>query len=253
MIASLLPPDVSLAFALLLVAASAVTSALTGALGLGGGVALLALMAQGLPVAALIPVHGVAQFGSNLGRAVVQRRHVHWRTIAAYGIGVVAGAAAGALLVVSLPEPALRIGLALFIFWTVFGRRPRLAARGSDGLMVGGGAVSAFASMFFGATGPVTMALLATRGLGRHALVATHASAMVMQHGFKVAAFGGLGFPFVPWLPLLAAIVIAGLVGTLVGARMLDRMPERWFELGFKAVLAVLAAGLLAQGVRAAL
>jgi uncharacterized membrane protein YfcA len=251
MIEALLPPGVSPVFAGVLVAASCFTSALTGALGLGGGVALLALMAQGMPVAAVIPVHGVAQLGSNLGRAVVQRRHVHWRTVAAYGLGSLAGAAVGALVVVSLPEAMLKIGLALFIAWAVFGRKPRLSSKGSDGLMVVGGSLSSFGSMFFGATGPIAMAFLATRGLVKHALIATHAVAMVMQHGFKIAAFGSLGFAFAPWLPLLAAIVAAGLIGTLVGAHLLDRLPDRWFEAGFKLVMALLALQLLVQGVRA--
>jgi uncharacterized protein len=249
MIEGLLPSGISLAFASVLIVASFFTSALTGALGLGGGVALLALMAQGLPVAAVIPVHGVAQLGSNVGRAVVQRRHLDWRTIAAYGAGSALGAAVGAMVVVTLPEPVLRIVLSLFILYAVFGRRPRLSARGSDGLMVAGGAVSSFASMFVGATGPITMAFLATRGLFKHALVATHAGAMVLQHGFKIAAFGTLGFVFAPWLPLLAAIILSGFVGTIVGSRLLDRLPDRWFELGFKGVLALLAANLMIDGI----
>ena len=74
---SLVPPDLSTGFALLLVATSFVTSALTAGLGIGGGVALLAVMAYGMPVAALIPVHGVVQIGSNLGRFVVQNGMWH--------------------------------------------------------------------------------------------------------------------------------------------------------------------------------
>jgi hypothetical protein len=40
------------------------------AFGIGGGAALLAVMASLVPPAALIPVHGVVQVGSNLGRAL---------------------------------------------------------------------------------------------------------------------------------------------------------------------------------------
>jgi uncharacterized membrane protein YfcA len=246
-----LPPGVDPAFAALVVAVSAFTSALTGAFGLGGGVALLALMALGLPVAALIPVHGVAQLGSNLGRAVVQRRHIERRTVAAFAVGSALGALVGGLVVVSLPEPLLKVGLAAFILWATYGRKPALGVRGSDVLMIAGGAASSFASMFFGATGPLAMAVLATRGLVKHALVATHAAAMVIQHGFKIGAFGALGFAFGPWLPLLAAIVAAGLLGTLLGSRLLDRMSDRWFILGFRVVMTALALQLLWQGIAA--
>jgi uncharacterized membrane protein YfcA len=245
---ALLPPGVEPAFAAVMVVASAFTSALTGAFGLGGGIALLGLMSLGLPVPALIPVHGVAQLGSNLGRAIVQRRHIEWRTFVGYSAGSAVGAVVGGLVVVSLPEPLLKIGLACFILWATFGRKPSLGVRGSDALMVAGGAMSSFASMFFGATGPIAMAFLAARGLVKHGLVATHAATMVMQHGFKIGAFGALGFAFAPWLPLLAAIVAAGFVGTLVGARLLDEMPDRWFTLGFRVVMTALGLHLLWQG-----
>jgi uncharacterized membrane protein YfcA len=248
MIEALLPPGVDAGFAALVIAASAFTSALTGAFGLGGGVALLGLMAMGLPVPALIPVHGVAQLGSNLGRAIVQRRHIDWRTVAGFAVGSAIGAALGGLFVVSLPEPVLKLALACFILWATFGRKPALGAKGSDALMVAGGAGASFASMFFGATGPLAMAVLATRGLVKHALVATHAAAMVLQHGFKIGAFAALGFAFGPWLPLLAAIVAAGLVGTIAGARLLDRMSDRWFTVGFRVVMTVLAVDLAVDG-----
>jgi uncharacterized membrane protein YfcA len=246
---ALLPSGVSPGFALLIVVASAFTSALTGAFGLGGGVALLALMAQGLPVPALIPVHGVAQLGSNLGRAIVQRAFVDWPTVRWFSVGSLAGAALGALTVVTLPEPVLKVALAGFVVWAALGRKPRLSARGSAGLMAAGGVVATFASMFFGATGPITAAFLATRGLVKTGLVATHAAAMVLQHGFKIGAFGALGFSYLEWLPLLAAIVAAGFLGTLFGSKLLREMPDRWFEAGFKVVMVLLAAELAYEGI----
>lgn len=246
---SILPSGVSPGFAILLVAASAFTSALTGAFGLGGGVALLALMAQGLPVPALIPVHGVAQLGSNLGRAIVQRASIDWPSVRWFGAGSLAGAGLGALTVVSLPEPALKIALAAFVVWAALGRKPKLSARGSAGLMAAGGVVATFASMFFGATGPITAAFLATRGLVKTGLVATHAASMVLQHGFKIGAFGVLGFSYLEWLPLLATIVAAGLLGTLFGSKLLEEMPDRWFEAGFKVVMILLAAELARDGI----
>ncbi len=252
MIASLIPPDLSVAFALLLVVAAAFTSAISAAFGLGGGLAMLAVMSSGMPVAALIPIHGVVQLGSNVGRAATQRRHIHWQTMALLAAGSLVGAGIGALMVVSLPEPVLKIGLSLFIAWAVFAPKPRFSARGSDALMLGGGVFASFASMFFGATGPITMAFLATRGLVKHALIATFASAMVMQHLFKIIAFGTLGFDYRPWIPLLAAMILSGLLGTIFGSRMLDRMPDRWFVTGFKAVMLFFAVNLMWEGVSAA-
>lgn len=251
MIEALMPPDLPATFALVLVLAAAFTSALTASVGLGGGLAMLAVMSTGMPVAALIPVHGVVQLGSNVGRAAVQRRHIHWRTLLVMTAGSLIGASIGAMVVVSLPEAVLKFGLAAFITWAVFGPKPRLSTRGSDALMFGGGAMGSFVSMFFGATGPITMSILATRGLVKHTLVATFAGAMVMQHFLKVLAFGSLGFDYGPWVPLLAAMIASGFLGTIYGSKLLDRMPDSWFERGFKVMMAFFAVNLVWQGIQA--
>lgn len=65
----LLPADLSLWAVLALVATACLTSAMTAALGIGGGVLLLAIMSMLLPAAAIIPLHGLVQLGSNANRA----------------------------------------------------------------------------------------------------------------------------------------------------------------------------------------
>lgn len=52
----------------ILLVTSFLTSLISGALGIGGGALLLTVLATLLPPAALIPVHGVIQLGSNVGR-----------------------------------------------------------------------------------------------------------------------------------------------------------------------------------------
>ncbi|HEX6016365.1 MAG TPA: hypothetical protein VFY87_32095 [Geminicoccaceae bacterium] len=54
----LLPDGLAPAVALLLVGTSFFTSMLTGALGLGGGIMMLAVIAAFLPPTVVIPVHG---------------------------------------------------------------------------------------------------------------------------------------------------------------------------------------------------
>ena len=58
---SLLPPAMTSLDAGLLVTASLVTSFITAAFGIGGGVVLLVFLALVLPPVALIPVHGIVQ------------------------------------------------------------------------------------------------------------------------------------------------------------------------------------------------
>ncbi len=246
---ALLPPDVAPPFAGLLIAVSFLTSALTAAFGIGGGLALLAVMATGLPVATLIPVHGVVQFGSNAGRALVQRRHIDWRLTAIFCAGGLAGAIVGARTVTALPDAPMKVAIGVFVLFMVWGPKPR-SVGASDWAVALGGAVGGALTMFFGATGPFTAAVLNARNLTRHVQVATFSVCMTVQHVVKVAAFGLLGFAFGPWALLIGAMIATGFLGTLAGSHLLARLPEAAFKRGLKALLTLLALQLMWVGVR---
>ena len=96
-----LPDAVSPLAAIIVIAASFFTSALTAAFGLGGGLALLGVMGALFPPAAVIPVHGLAQLGSNAGRFYLQRASVVWKIAGWFALGSLAGAGLGARLVVA--------------------------------------------------------------------------------------------------------------------------------------------------------
>lgn len=72
--------------ALLLVLVSFLTSALTAAFGIGGGVAMLGALAGMAPPSVIVAVHGVVQLGSNTGRAFIQRAHVLWPLVVRFSI-----------------------------------------------------------------------------------------------------------------------------------------------------------------------
>lgn len=241
---TLLPPGLEGLEAAFLIAASYFTSAMTAAFGIGGGVTLLALMGPVVPVAALIPVHGVVQLGSNAGRAWHMRRLAAPPILVPFLVGSLAGAFLGALLVVELPDTALKLILGLFVLAVTWLKLPALAFA-SPGVMAIGGLASTFATMFVGATGPLVNALFARSFADRGKLVANAALAMSFQHGLKVAAFGALGFAFWRWVPVIAAMIATGYLGTITGARILSVVPERVFRRVFKLLLTLLALDLI--------
>jgi uncharacterized protein len=223
---------------------SVFTSAVTAAFGMGGGLVMLALLGNLLPAPAVVPVHGVIQLGSNVGRAVVFRRQIVWPFFAFFAAGAALGTVAGSALVVRLPEPLLYTALGLFLLASAW--RPRLGIAAQRPVWLTPlGAFASFLTMFVGATGPFVAAALSSFRLPRHRLIGTHAAMMLLQHGLKVAAFGVLGFVYGPWLPLIGALMAAGFLGTLLGRKALDRLPERTFACLFRALLALLAARLL--------
>ncbi len=234
---SLLPAGMDPGIALLLLAASAVTSGVTAALGIGGGVLLLAAMASLVPPAVLIPVHGVVQVGSNAGRAALMLGEVARAPAGRFLVGALFGIALGAAVATRLPGAALQGAVGVFILWSVLSGRA--ASPRSD---LAAGAVSSALTMVVGATGPFVMAWLRGLGLAREATVATHAALMTVQHALKVLAFGLLGAALTPWAPLAAGMIATGFLGTLVGRRILRRTPEQRFRRVLDALL-ILAAG----------
>jgi len=244
MLDMLLPAGVAPAIALLLIAVSFMTSAFTAAFGIGGGVAMLGALAGTVPPSVIIAVHGLVQVGSNVGRTYVQRAHALWPLVARFTAGSVIGALIGALLVVELPERILLGLLGAFILVMTWLPKPRIPGLASSGLVIGGG-LSTIITMFVGATGPFVQALLLPLKLEKRQLIATHAACTTIQHLLKVFAFGALGFSFSDWLPLIGAMIVSGFAGTMLGTKLLERLPERWFAIAIKAILTVVGIDLL--------
>lgn len=243
-----LPEGVSPAIAGLLIASSFFTSAITASFGLGGGVMLLALMGQFVPVAALIPVHGLIQLGSNTGRAWVQRAHVRLDIMRPFLIGSVIGAFVGGYTMVQLPEAAMKTVLGLFIVYITWSKTPKLERLSAPVFAIASAIIAALA-MFVGAMGPLVVALFgALIPDDRKVLVATSAMATTVHHLLKVLIFGLIGFSFRQWMPLILAMITTGYLGTMLGSALLNRIPENAFRVAFKLVLTALALDLLRQG-----
>lgn len=247
-----LPPDIGPVTAALLIGLSALTSALTASLGAGGGLLMLGALAGLVPPLALIPVHGLVQLGSNGGRAWMSRRHIAWRLTGLVLGGAALGTVLGTGVLVRLSAAWLQLAVAAFILWVVWAPPPRPGAGSATGI-VGFGALSGFLSLFVGATGPLVGAFVQRLSQDRHAAIASMAACMVGLNVYKLLAFGYAGFAWLGWLPLCAAMIASGLLGTRFGLGLLGRLPEERFRTLFRYLLSALAAHAAWRGVQALL
>ncbi len=243
----LLLPEVPVWGTVALLLAGVLGAFVTTAFGAGGGVLLLGVLPVFLPVAAVIPVHGVLQAGSNGLRTGLLIRHIRWSLLLAFTGGGLIGTVIGASLFVRLPEAWLELALGTFILWTCWGPRPRLRRR-SLTVLGAGGAVTGALTLFVGATGPFVAALLGALRLERHAHMATFSACMLLQHTLKIAAFGLMGFAFAPWLPFIVAMFVAAFVGTWLGRLALGRMGDARFHRVLAVLLTLLALRLVVSG-----
>ena len=242
------PPDMSQPAALLLIFFSFIGSLITVAFGIGGGALLLAVMAVTVPSAALVPVHGVVQVGSNLGRAILLVRHTFWHALPWFIVGSVIGVVLGGRIVVQIEPWVVQTGVGLFILWSISFTPPKWLSRWP--LMTG--LISSFLTMFFGATGMFVATFSKSLSLGRHSHVATHATLMLVQHLFKSVTFAFLGFAFLPWLVFIMLMILAGVLGTLVGNMALKHMTDARFHRALDIVLGLIALRLVWSGLRSA-
>lgn len=241
----LLPEGLSLVAFWTILAASFLGSFITAAFGIGGGALLLAIMASVMPAAALIPVHGVVQVGSNAGRMAMLWRSIYWPALPWFTVGTLIGATLGGMVVVTLPPQWVQIGIGVFVIYTVLARAPRWFSRWP----IVTGLISSFLTMFFGATGLFVASFTKSHMLARHAHVATHATLMTVQHGLKVIVFGFLGFAFGTWAPVILALIVIGLIGTFAGKLVLNRLSDHRFGIALNILLVVISLRLIWNGV----
>ena len=231
--------------AIALIVLSFVTSLITATFSLGGGSLMIAAMALVLPPVVVVPVHACVQFGSNAGRAWVQRAHIQWHFILWLTAGALVGSILGGRLAFLLPEKWFAAAIGVFVLVTTWlPQPPGLADRRT--VQFFGGVIVSAVGMVVGAAGPLLAAFV--RGIpDRRQLVATHAMLNSLQHVIKVVVFAAMGFVFRDYVLLILAMVAAGFVGTTVGSRLLTRVPERVFRLAFRLLLSAVAIGLIWQ------
>ena len=224
------------------------TSFVTGTMGLGGGMLLLVVMASVIPIAALIPVHGLVQLGSNASRAVMTFKYLDRAMFKYFALGTILGAIAASFVVVQLPLAIIQLAIAVFLLLMVWGLKPSPREMSRPGRIIAG-ALTTFLSMFVGASGPMVASVVYRNGYNKMTHTSTFANCMTFQHSLKAVVFTMVGFSFWQWLPLVVAMIVSGAIGTWLGLKLLNRIPADKFKLAFKLILSVLAVRLLYQGI----
>ena len=210
----------------------------------GWGVMLLAVMVTVFPPLVVIPVHGVVQAGSNFFRMGLMRHFIDRSIIVPFAVGSLLAALLGTQVVVALEPFYLQLLLGLFILYLVWGPKLSKVYMSHKIQFYLGGFLTTLASLFVGASGPLAAAFIGRVGLKKEAQVATHATAMVVQHGLKTLVFGFVGFAFADYA-LLMGLMATGFAGTYVGKHVLLKLPEKIFRVAYKVVITLLALRLL--------
>jgi uncharacterized membrane protein YfcA len=224
------------------------TAILSGMIGMGGGMLLLAVMFSFMSHAEAIPAHGTVQLISNSTRTLAFLKHVDWRTVGRFLIGVVPGSLAGIAVLgwttgLASSESYLKMLVGVYILLSLVVPRSRKGDPTQGpwwdfpllGLLAGAAAFTV------GAVGPLIAPLFARRSFVKERLVATKAVCQSLLHLAKIPVFLTLRqYPDLATLGVVTLLMgIVVIPGTLIGKQMLGRLSERGFVRLYQASLLV--------------
>ena len=242
-----------------------------GLLGIGGGAAMVPVLAfiyaaKGFDPAQVIHLALGTSMATILFTSVssvrAHHRHgaVNWQIVRRMTPGIVIGTFGGALLASALDVRVLAIVFTLLIYYIsaqmFFGKKPASGAMplSSTGLNLASGLIGVISSLTATGGAALVVAYLVKRGTAVHQAIGSAAAI-----GWPLAAAGtagflmtGIGQPGIPayslgfiYLPALAGIVIASVLLAPLGARLAHRTPGALLKKIFAALLFTLATKML--------
>jgi uncharacterized membrane protein YfcA len=235
---------------LLLAGGAFVASTVAAVAGFGGAAILMPILVSMFGVRDAIPILTVAQLIGNASRVWFNRRELELPVVGWFAVGGVPAALIGGFLFATAPISFLMRLLGLFLMMTVLCRR---IGRGSAlRIPVGGfailGAIFSFLSALLGSIGPIMIPFFLAYGLVKASLIGTEALATVVMHVTKLVAYRRFSILTLDSMVIGLALGSIMILGSFVGKKILDRLPERLFTLLVEATLVIAGIGFLIHG-----
>lgn len=219
--------------------------------GVTGGITFAA-MAMFLPPFAVIPIHAMVESVSSLTRTIALRNFVSWKFVPPFVIGGVAGCMVGVpLLDLNLiSEQVLQIILGVTILGATWVPLNQLIKSKGRSVSLFSGLGTTFLTLFIGATGSLVSALVHQNCKDQREVISTSSACMFFQHAVKIVVFGIFGFSFTLYGPLVVALLIASIIGTWIGRKVLIKVPQTITKPMFKGIVTILGVYVVGQGVQ---
>ncbi len=218
------------------------TSLISGAVGMAGGVLLLSAMSFFMDYRLLIPIHGIIQLVSNSSRAFYLKGKLRKEIILPYLIGAPIGGLISYFILNQIQKPTFFYGLlGLFILYTVFKPKkfPEIRLNKFGWFILGIGA--SIQSALLGASGPLVAIFYMRSDISKEEIVANKALQQFISHFLKIPLFIGLSFDYVGNGLLISLMSFGAVAGTYLGVNVLKKMDDSRFKIIFKIFLLIAA------------
>lgn len=214
--------------------AAMIAGAVASVAGFGIGSILTPLFSLHLGTQLAIAAVSIPHLAATALRFLMLRKSLDFAVLRHFGFASAAGGLTGALLHARAAEPALRIVFGLLLLLAaaseLFGlaRRVRLSRGGA----LAAGALSGLFGGLVGNQGGIRSAAMLALPLRRDAFVATATATALIVDGARMPVyFLSAGSRLTTAWPVIAIATAGVLIGTLLGRRLLARIPEPRFRI----------------------
>jgi uncharacterized membrane protein YfcA len=233
------------------------TAVISGTFGMAGGMILMFVLLLLMPVPAAMAIHACIQLVSNGWRCFLWRRHIVWRTLPFYALGVAVGFGLVVMTAYVPDKPWALIVMGTLPLLSLAVRRFFSLSITNRAHAFGAAIMLTFIQMTAGVVGPLLDVLYNNAPLTRKEIVSTKAFTQSSMHLLRLVYYGafvslardGIQWPDGIGPAHMAVFVAASLAGTTLAARILHRLSDEGFKQASRYIIGLIGSVCLGQGV----
>jgi uncharacterized membrane protein YfcA len=225
--------------------AAITAGAISATLGVAGGIFLMSVILLFFSHKIAIPLHGLAQAVSNVGRVITNWRNIDWRTTLPFSVAILPGAICGYLVLDVVRSEILQFLLRFFVvFLTLF---PRIVLPKGGTFKPRSFLLISFLTnligMLVGPSGPLIAPFFIHQGFTKSVVIATKAFCQMLVQRIKSPLFAFDGsFSFLDFKKEIFILVLGVTLGTFIGNKIVDRLTVKTYHRVVKFALVILGA-----------
>lgn len=209
------------------------TSVITLFTGFGVGTIMMPVLALFFDVKVAIFLAAIVHFFNNVSRLLLYRTEINWQIIKRFGVVSILGAFIGSFAQMYLDSDWLKTGVGLFlvsyaVLTLLPGNKKIELPRSMD---VVGGFLSGLIGGLIGNQGAIRSLYLLGYGLQKQELIVSAALIAVIIDSTRIPVYAYSNLQYLQEnLLLLASVVAAAILGTVVGSRLIPKVSYDLFK-----------------------
>jgi len=216
---------------LTLILVGLIAGTLSGSIGFGGGMILLPVITYFYGVEIAVPVSTIAQMMSNLTRAAMGWKEIHWKQVGWFLIPALPFTALGAFGFSVIDKVLMTRLLCVFlVIFSIMKLCGKIHLKGGSKTMLMGGGLTGLINGMLGISGPLSSAVFLSLNLAPVAYISSEATAAAAMHIVKAVTYNKFGL--MDWHIFLNGLFIgcAMMAGNFIAMRLIRYAHKKMYQ-----------------------